>query len=80
MPDRKTPEQGGYRRVVLKLSGESFGPPGKSGISIDEPIVPTFAMHENVPDTSASARSIQRRERHRQRERPRHRRRARSAD
>jgi len=25
-----------YRRVVLKLSGESFGPPGKSGISIDE--------------------------------------------
>jgi uridylate kinase len=25
-----------YRRVVLKLSGESFGPPGKSGISLDE--------------------------------------------
>ena len=25
-----------YRRVVLKLSGESFGPPGKSGISIEE--------------------------------------------
>src|SRR5262245_5324931 len=25
-----------YQRVVLKLSGEGFGPPGKSGISIDE--------------------------------------------
>src|SRR5207248_7810594 len=25
-----------YRRVVLKLSGEGFGYPGKSGISIDE--------------------------------------------
>jgi uridylate kinase len=25
-----------YRRVVLKLSGEAFGYPGKSGISIDE--------------------------------------------
>src|SRR3982751_2190422 len=25
-----------YRRVVLKLSGEGFGSPGKSGISIDE--------------------------------------------
>ena len=27
-----------YRRVVLKLSGESFGTAGKSGISIDETI------------------------------------------
>ena len=25
-----------YHRVLLKLSGEGFGPPGKSGISIDE--------------------------------------------
>lgn len=25
-----------YRRVVLKLSGESFGPPGRTGISIEE--------------------------------------------
>jgi uridylate kinase len=25
-----------YRRVILKLSGEGFGQPGKSGISIDE--------------------------------------------
>ena len=25
-----------YRRVILKLSGEAFGHPGKSGISIDE--------------------------------------------
>jgi uridylate kinase len=25
-----------YRRVILKLSGEGFGHPGKSGISIDE--------------------------------------------
>src|SRR5215471_16357433 len=25
-----------YKRVVLKLSGEGFGPSGKSGISIDE--------------------------------------------
>jgi uridylate kinase len=25
-----------YRRVVLKLSGEAFGTPGKSGINIDE--------------------------------------------
>ena len=27
-----------YQRVVLKLSGEGFGPPGKSGISIDEAV------------------------------------------
>src|ERR671922_525383 len=25
-----------YQRVILKLSGEGFGPSGKSGISIDE--------------------------------------------
>ncbi|MER3416739.1 MAG: UMP kinase [Gemmataceae bacterium] len=25
-----------YKRVILKLSGESFGPPGKSGISLEE--------------------------------------------
>ncbi len=25
-----------FRRVVLKLSGEGFGPPGKTGISLDE--------------------------------------------
>ena len=25
-----------YKRVILKLSGEGFGPSGKSGISIDE--------------------------------------------
>src|SRR6059058_3216132 len=25
-----------YKRVILKLSGEGFGYPGKSGISIDE--------------------------------------------
>jgi uridylate kinase len=30
------PLQPRYRRVVLKLSGEGFGTPGKSGISIDE--------------------------------------------
>jgi uridylate kinase len=28
-----------YRRVILKLSGESFGFPGKSGISIDETLM-----------------------------------------
>jgi uridylate kinase len=27
-----------YRRVILKLSGEGFGYPGKSGISIDETV------------------------------------------
>src|SRR5919109_3600745 len=32
-PDALKPK---YRRVVLKLSGEGFGTPGKSGISIDE--------------------------------------------
>src|SRR6516225_11804409 len=32
-PDPLKPK---YRRVVLKLSGEGFGYPGKSGISIDE--------------------------------------------
>jgi uridylate kinase len=32
-PDPLTPK---YRRVVLKLSGEGFGYPGKSGISLDE--------------------------------------------
>jgi uridylate kinase len=30
------PLQPKYRRVVLKLSGDAFGYPGKSGISIDE--------------------------------------------
>jgi uridylate kinase len=30
------PLQPKFRRVVLKLSGEGFGPPGKSGISMDE--------------------------------------------
>ena len=32
-PDAPRPK---YPRVLLKLSGEGFGPPGKSGISIDE--------------------------------------------
>src|SRR5437870_3411895 len=32
-PDGLRPK---YLRVLLKLSGEGFGPPGKSGISIDE--------------------------------------------
>ena len=32
-PDGLRPK---YPRVLLKLSGEGFGPPGKSGISIDE--------------------------------------------
>ncbi len=32
-PDALKPK---YQRVVLKLSGEGFGPSGKSGISIDE--------------------------------------------
>ena len=40
MPDAQQadPLKPKYRRVVLKLSGEVFGPPGKSGISIDETI------------------------------------------
>src|SRR5689334_11478103 len=32
-PDSLKPK---YHRVILKLSGEGFGYPGKSGISIDE--------------------------------------------
>ena len=32
-PDARRPK---YRRVVLKLSGEAFAAPGRSGISIDE--------------------------------------------
>src|SRR4029079_3014944 len=32
-PDAPRPK---LRRVVLKLSGEAFGPPTRSGISIDE--------------------------------------------
>jgi uridylate kinase len=32
-PDAPRPK---FRRVVLKLSGEAFAPPGRSGISIDE--------------------------------------------
>src|SRR5438876_3697086 len=40
MDDHHSPEtlKPRYSRVVLKLSGEGFGPPGKSGISIDETI------------------------------------------
>src|SRR4051812_14176699 len=33
---KKDPLEPIYKRVVLKLSGEAFGPQGKSGISIDE--------------------------------------------
>jgi uridylate kinase len=38
MTDHATPDslKPKYQRVVLKLSGEAFGYPGKSGISIDE--------------------------------------------
>ena len=37
MPDSSTPEQGGpYRRVVLKLSGDSFAHAGERGIAMDE--------------------------------------------
>src|SRR3954447_25645212 len=38
MPDQPAPDASRltYRRVVLKLSGESFTVPGRSGISIDE--------------------------------------------
>ncbi len=36
MDDTSDPLKPKYRRVVLKLSGEGFGTPGKSGISIDE--------------------------------------------
>jgi uridylate kinase len=38
MDDTSTsdPQRPKYRRVILKLSGEGFGYPGKSGISIDE--------------------------------------------
>jgi uridylate kinase len=38
MDDHASPDplQPHYRRVILKLSGEGFGHPGKSGISIDE--------------------------------------------
>lgn len=33
LPDLLTPA---YQRVLLKLSGEAFGPPGQTGISLDE--------------------------------------------
>src|SRR5499427_3907736 len=36
MDEPSTPPSPQYRRVVLKLSGEGFGYPGKAGISIDE--------------------------------------------
>lgn len=36
MPTDEIPSTGRYRRVLLKLSGESFGAPGKSGISLLE--------------------------------------------
>lgn len=35
-PSPNDPLKPKYKRVVLKLSGEGFGPSGKSGISIDE--------------------------------------------
>jgi uridylate kinase len=37
-PPGSDPLKPKYGRVVLKLSGESFGPPGKSGISIEETV------------------------------------------
>lgn len=37
-----------YRRVVLKLSGEAFGHPGKSGISIDETLSVAHQAHRVV--------------------------------
>src|SRR6516225_6632418 len=38
MEDHQTPDtlKPKYSRVILKLSGEGFGHPGKAGISIDE--------------------------------------------
>src|SRR6516225_6980027 len=36
MDDSADPLKPKYRRVLLKLSGEGFGPPGKSGINIDD--------------------------------------------
>ncbi len=36
MPSSESPPSGPYRRVVLKLSGESFAPPGERGISMQE--------------------------------------------
>src|SRR6476659_6829784 len=35
-PSGSDPLSPKYRRVILKLSGESFGTPGKGGISIEE--------------------------------------------
>ena len=37
-PNRNDPLRPRYHRVILKLSGEGFGYPGRSGISIDETI------------------------------------------
>src|ERR1700722_19355908 len=36
MDDSPDPLKPKYKRVLLKLSGEGFGPPGKSGINIDD--------------------------------------------
>ena len=36
MPSSEPPAGGPYRRIVLKLSGESFTPPGERGISMQE--------------------------------------------
>jgi len=36
MSSNESPTRGPYRRVILKLSGESFGPPGERGISMQE--------------------------------------------
>src|SRR5438309_9638052 len=36
MDDSPDPLKPKFKRVLLKLSGEGFGPPGKSGINIDD--------------------------------------------
>jgi len=36
MSSSESPNRGPYRRIILKLSGESFGPPAERGISMQE--------------------------------------------
>src|SRR5262249_43609322 len=46
-PDAPRPK---YRRVILKLSGVAFGPPARSGISIDETLLIARQLQRVVKD------------------------------
>ena len=53
MDSELNPKNIPYRRVILKLSGESFAPPGQRGISMEE------VVHISKQTVQAAASGVQ---------------------